>query len=95
MMAPYRIHRLIQDLIQDPVKLARFREDPEAIFDSYKITEPERQKLRHGSKAALIELGVHANLQMKYFRMTSPPMQQEGGVLQCYLEKLSRERRHG
>jgi hypothetical protein len=94
-MAPYRIHRLIQDLMKDPAKLARFKEDPDSVFDAYEITEAERLKPRDGSKAALIELGVHPNLQMKYFRMMSRPAPRERGVLEYYFEKLARERRHG
>jgi hypothetical protein len=67
--APYRVHRLIQDLNRDPRLVATFESEPEAVFEQYGITDAERLLLRAGTPRALIELGVHPNLQMKFLRI--------------------------
>jgi hypothetical protein len=91
MAAAYRVHRLIQDLKGDPEEAARFRADPESFFDAYGLNDAERAALRDGSKAALIALGVHANLQMKYFRIANPPPADAPSPLASYLERLRQE----
>ncbi len=89
--APYRVHKLIQDLMRDPPRAAQFAEDPEPLFDAFGLAEPERALLRDGSPAALHRLGVHPNLQMKYARLrTRPggPPPAGGGPLAAYLDRL-------
>ncbi|HZZ89095.1 MAG TPA: hypothetical protein VFE13_12270 [Caulobacteraceae bacterium] len=90
-LAPYRVHKLIQDLMHDPTRAAAFAENPETAFDAFALTEPERSLLRDGSPAALHQLGVHPNLQMKYTRIRAKPAvapQPGGGPLAAYLERL-------
>ena len=67
--APYRVHRLIQDLNRDPRLVDTFAREPEAVFERYGITANERQLLRDGTPRALMTLGVHPNLQMKFLRI--------------------------
>ena len=67
--APYRVHRLIQDLNRDPRLVATFASEPETVFQAYGIPEEERQLLRQGTPQALMTLGVHPNLQMKFLRI--------------------------
>jgi len=87
--APYRVHRLIQDLMLDPQAAAAFARDREPAFGRYGLSERERTLLRDGSARALIELGVHPNLQMKFHRLTQPPGGTAGpGPLEEYLERL-------
>ena len=71
--APYRVHRLIQDLNRDPGLVTTFLSDPDPVFRRYDITEHERQLLREGTPGALLKLGVHPNLQMKFLRIRSAP----------------------
>jgi len=90
-LAPYRVHKLIQDLMRDPPRAAAFAEDPEAVFDAFGLAEPEKAMLRDGSPAALHKLGVHPNLQMKYARLRarpSGPPPAGGGPLAAYLDRL-------
>ncbi len=87
--APYRVHRLIQDLMLDPKAAAAFARDREPAFERYGLTDHERALLRDGSARALIELGVHPNLQMKFHRLIQPPGGTAGpGPLEEYLEPL-------
>jgi hypothetical protein len=89
--APYRVHKLIQDLMRDPPRAAQFAENPEPLFDDFGVAEPERALLRDGSPAALHQLGVHPNLQMKYARIRSKPggpPPSGGGPLAAYLDRL-------
>ena len=87
--APYRVHKLIQDLMRDSTAAAAFAENPEPTFEAYGLTEAERQLLRDGSPPALHELGMHPNLQMKYARLRKPPgLQATSGPLDAYLDKL-------
>lgn len=79
-VARYPVHRLIQDLMRDPVRAAAFRQDPEAIFEQFGLTEEERALLRDGSRAALHRLGVHPNLQMKYGRIRRAPAAPAAGA---------------
>ena len=67
--APYRVHRLIQDLNRDPRLVESFLREPEAVFQAYAIAASEQQLLREGTPRALITLGVHPNLQMKFLRI--------------------------
>ncbi|HEY1751078.1 MAG TPA: hypothetical protein VGG29_07430 [Caulobacteraceae bacterium] len=93
-VAPYRVHKLIQDLMRDPVRAAAFAQDNEAAFDAWGLAEPERALLRDGSPGALHALGVHPNLQMKYARLRAKPPPagaappQGGGPLAAYLDRL-------
>ncbi|MDR3513383.1 MAG: hypothetical protein P4L73_17230 [Caulobacteraceae bacterium] len=89
--APYRIHKLIQDLMRDPAGAAAFARDPEPAFEAYGLTDEEKALLRDGSAAALHRLGVHPNLQMKYGRLRNPPPAagaSAGGPLAAYLDRL-------
>jgi hypothetical protein len=87
-VAPYRVHKLIQDLMRDPVAAAAFAADAEPTFEKYALTEGEKRMLRDGSPAALHELGVHPNLQMKYVRLRASSKQPGPGLLDAYLDKL-------
>ena len=89
--APYRVHKLIQDLMRDPPRAAQFAADPEPLFDAFGLAEAEKALLRDGSPAALHQLGVHPNLQMKYARIRSAPggaAPSGGGPLAAYLGRL-------
>jgi 2'-aminobiphenyl-2,3-diol 1,2-dioxygenase small subunit len=88
--APYRVHKLIQDLMRDPAGAAAFAKDPAPAFAAYGLTEAEQAQLRDGSPAALHALGVHPNLQMKYVRIRSAgsPPPAGGGPLAAYLDRL-------
>jgi hypothetical protein len=86
--ARYSVHRLIQDLNRDQALATAFAAEPEAIFAQYELTERERALLRDGSSAALIELGVHPNLQMKFYRLRAGPPAPGPGVLDFYLRQL-------
>lgn len=90
--APYRVHRLIQDLMRDPTRAAAFARDPQPEFAFYGLTEAETSLLRDGSPAALHRLGVHPNLQMKYARIRQAPPAAGaagGGPLAAYLPRLT------
>jgi hypothetical protein len=89
--APYRVHRLIQDLMRDAARAAAFARDPEPEFAAYDLAETEKALLRDGSPAALHRLGVHPNLQMKYGRIRQPPPAGPGGggPLAAYLARLT------
>lgn len=71
-VARYVIHKMIQDLLQDRERAALFAKNPEPIFDEYALLPHEREAIRDGSIAALNELGVHPNLQMKLGRLRNP-----------------------
>jgi len=89
--APYCVHRMIQDLTANPDAAKRFNDDVEATFAAYGIAEPERKLLRDGSPKALQTLGVHPNLQMKYFKIRKAPNPGGGAApLAYYLDKLKR-----
>lgn len=91
-VAPYRIHRLIQDLMRDPVAAAAFCVDPASTFSGYGLTGSECALLRQGTLAAMTELGVHPNLQMKYLRLAAPAPDARTlaapGPLDAYLPRL-------
>ncbi|HXQ10961.1 MAG TPA: hypothetical protein VN805_08190 [Caulobacteraceae bacterium] len=90
-VAPYRVHKLIQELMRDPARAAAFAEDPEPAFEVFGLAEAEKALLRDGSPAALHKLGVHANLQMKYARLRLRPAGTAvpgGGPLAAYLDRL-------
>ncbi len=89
--APYRVHKLIQDLTKRPAEAAAFAGDPEPVFEAYGLVESEKALLRDGSARALHTLGVHPNLQMKYARLRlppAPPTPGGGGPLASYLDRL-------
>ena len=89
--APYRVHRLIQDLNRDPRLAATFESGPEALFELYGITENERQLLREGTPRALMTLGVHPNLQMKFLRMRRASGGGAPSPLESYLRDLGQD----
>jgi hypothetical protein len=67
--------------------VSTFLSDPEPVFQRYGIAEHERQLLREGTPGALLKLGVHPNLQMKFLRIRSA--QGAGpGPLTSYLRDL-------
>ncbi len=86
--APYRVHRLIQDLNRDPRLATTFVCDPEPVFQQYGIAKHERQLLREGTPRALMALGVHPNLQMKFLRIRPAPGGGGPGPLASYLRDL-------
>lgn len=86
--APYRVHKMIQDLMKDQPAAAAFASDPEPAFARYELREEEKALLRDGSPAALHALGVHPNLQMKYLRLRKPP-KPGPGLLAAYLDRLT------
>lgn len=89
MSAPYRVHKLIQDLMKDQAAAAEFAADPEPAFAAYGLSEEEKRQLREATPAALHDLGVHPNLQMKYSRLRKPPSKDAGpGMIDAYLDKL-------
>ena len=67
--APYRIHKLIQDLYRSKEDRETFKTDPEAIFERFQLTPRERELLRDGSLQSMGALGIHPNLQMKYYEI--------------------------
>ncbi|MGH6993828.1 MAG: hypothetical protein ACRED8_00460 [Caulobacteraceae bacterium] len=87
-LARYRVHRLIQDLMADEAASAEFRRDPEAIFARYAFSEAEAAALRSGTPEALIGIGVHPNLQMKWRRIAGPSPAPGPGPLSEYMERL-------
>lgn len=88
-LAPYRVHKLIQDLMHDPKEAAAFAENPEPAFESYGLLEEQKALLRDGSLGALNTLAVHPNLQMKYLRIRSANKPAQGaGPLADYLDRL-------
>lgn len=90
--APYRIHRMIQDLLRDPQAAQTFARDPYPAFASYGITEAEAALLEAGTIESMTRLGVHPNLQMKYLRLrkapSEPGTQLPPGPLDAYLDRL-------
>jgi hypothetical protein len=87
--AAYRVHRMIQDLTTDPSAAELFRSAPEKIFERYGLTQSERCLLIDGSKDALITLGVHPNLQMKYVKLRVSGKPTGPGPLSYYLARLA------
>lgn len=91
-VAPYRVHRLIQDLMRNPAEAALFAQDPAADYRRYGLTDDEARLLETGTLEAMTELGVHPNLQMKYLRLRKAG--DEGakligaGPLDAYLDRL-------
>jgi hypothetical protein len=67
--APYRIHKLIQDLYRSQADRDAFNVDPEPFFDRAGLTDEEKIAMRGGSLEALTSLGVHPNLHMKYYEI--------------------------
>jgi hypothetical protein len=86
--AAYRVHRLIQDLNRDPRLASTFVSDPEPLFQRYGLAHDERQLLREGTPRALMTLGVHPNLQMKFLRIRLAPGGAGPGPLASYLRDL-------
>jgi len=86
--ASYRVHRLIQDLNRDQHLARAFALDPEPVFAQYEITDAERALLRDGSPPALLALGVHPNLQMKFQRLRAAAQTPGPSPLDSYLRDL-------
>jgi hypothetical protein len=87
-LAPYRVHQMIQDLMCDAQGAAAFARDPEPAFERYGLSADERKLLREGSRSALIELGVHPNLQMKFARIRRGATIEEASPLDEQLRRL-------
>ena len=92
-VARYPVHQMIQDLMRDPAGAAAFSRDAEPFFEKYGLTDQEKALLREGSLAALHELGVHPNLQMKYARLRTVAGApgaggSPGGPLAAYLDRI-------
>lgn len=91
-IAPYRIHRLIQDTLRDSAQARALATDPQPVFDRYGITSGEVALLEARSVEAMGSLGVHPNLQMKYLRLRKQPVSSESaaapGPLDAYLARL-------
>ena len=87
--AAYRVHRLIQDLNRDQAAAKRFAAEPDPVFAQYGLTADEQRLLKDGTPKALMELGVHPNLQMKFFKLKGGPPKAPGpGPLDFYLKSL-------
>lgn len=90
--APYRVHRMIQDLMRNPAEAASFANDPAADYRRYGLTEREAALLETGTLEAMTELGVHPNLQMKYLRLRKAAGDGAKligtGPLDAYLDRL-------
>jgi len=52
-------NRLIFEVRRDGAMLQRFRGDPEAVMEEYRLTEAERRAWRECDLKRLAELGVH------------------------------------
>lgn len=92
--AAYRVHRLIQDLNRDQHIAKAFATDPEVLFNEYGLEVSERARLREGTQKALMELGVHPNLQMKFLKLKTGLAKAGAGgpkgPLDAYLRDLGR-----
>jgi hypothetical protein len=87
--AAYRVHRLIQDLNRDARLATMFLSDPDRLFEQYALAENERLLLREGTPEALMRLGVHPNLQMKFLRIRRVPGSAGSTPLASYLRELT------
>lgn len=88
---PYRIHRMIQDLLRDPDAAHAFANDPHPVFKRYGVTENEAMLLEERSIASMTAVGVHPNMQMKYLRLRKGAAGQGSaakGPLDSYLDRL-------
>ncbi len=79
---------MIQDVMRDADGAAAFARDPEPAFERYRLSAEERRFLRDGSRNALIALGVHPNLQMKFARIRRGATIEEAGPLDEQLRRL-------
>lgn len=91
-VAPYRVHRMIQDLMRDPQAAAAYAADPAPTQAHYGLEPRETALLAKGTLEAMTELGVHPNMQMKYLRLSAPPpgagALAKAGPLDAYLDRL-------
>lgn len=87
-LGPYRIQKLIQDLLRNPAAAAEFASDQEPAYDAYALTDEERALMREGTLPALHKLGMHPNLQMKFMRLKAPRPPGAPGLMDAYLERL-------
>jgi hypothetical protein len=87
--APYRIHRLIQDVAASVEATRAFNADPQSFFERYGLTEEEKRRLAVGAREDMLVLGVHPNLQMKYSKIRAPaPPPGARPPLADYLDRL-------
>lgn len=97
-VAPYYIHRMIQNVHRDRVASAAFAQDPAPFYAEYGLDARQVALLEEASVDSMTELGVHPNLQMKYLRMRTP-LPAPGasvppGPMDAYLGRLL-EQNHG
>ncbi len=85
MAARYRVHRLLQDLV-NPDKAARFLSEPESVYSEYQLNETEKSALRDGSPQSLAALGVHPLLQMTFLFVRDPLMRERGSFADLLAE---------
>lgn len=88
MTAPYRVHRMIQDLQRDADRARAFAADPIPEFDRYGLLPEEREILLDGSRERLGRLGVHPSLQMKLRRLRRPHAPGQPPLEAAFLERL-------
>jgi len=89
MAAAYRVHKLLQELV-DPLNAEQMLADPEGLFDRYGLALDERRVLLEGTPESMGELGVHPLLQMMLLFVRSPEMGQ-GGALSGVMAELKGE----
>lgn len=58
-MSRYQIDKLLRDLRRDDELAARFRTEPEAVMDHYKLEAEERDLLKHWELRKLYDYGVN------------------------------------
>ena len=97
-VAPYYIHRMIQNVHRDRAASAAFARNPAPFYAEYGLNERQIALLEEASIETMTELGVHPNLQMKYLRMRTPPLPPgttvPPGPMDAYLSRLL-EHNHG
>jgi hypothetical protein len=79
MTARYRVHRLLQDLL-NPENMARYKSNPDAIFAAYGLDSGESDALRAATPDSLAAIGVHPLLQMILLADANPMMVEMGSI---------------
>lgn len=70
----YRVCKMIQDTCRFEDGIARLRDNPEAVFDEYGLTEEERRAFRSDppfSMPLMGKIGLHPLLRLHYGLATS------------------------